>query len=125
MAQSKPQPDGQSLYDVHLFPVVRLKVSDIAAASHREAVEKACSATVPELYQRFETKDGDFAEEISHFLVDVVGDEQFECSRFYYSESDPLVSNLARLITWYDKGADSEELERIIADARDVLETSV
>jgi hypothetical protein len=119
------QPDNQSLYDVHLFPVIRLKVSGIAAASHREAIEKACAATVPDLYQRYETKDGDFAEEISHFLVDVVGDEQFECSRFYYSQTDPLVSNLARLITWYENGADGEELERIIADAREVLETSV
>ena len=119
------QTEVQSLYDVHLFPVVRVKVSGIAAASHREAAEKACAATVPELYQRFETKDGDFAEEISHFLVDVVGDEQFECSRSYYSQAEPLITNLARLITWYDKGADSEELERIIADARDVLETSV
>ena len=119
------QPDSQSLYDVHLFPVVRIKVSGIAATSHREAIEKACVATVPELYQRFETKDGDFAEEISHFLVDVVGDEQFECSRSYYSQAEPLITNLARLITWHDKGADSDELERIIADARDVLETSV
>ena len=119
------QPDNQSLYDVHLFPVVRLKVPGIAAASRREAIEKACAATVPELYQRYETKDGDFAEEISHFHVDVGGDEQSESSRFYYSQTDPLVSNLARLVTWYDSKAGDEELERIIADARAVLETSV
>jgi hypothetical protein len=62
------------VYDVHLFPVVRLKVSGVQAASHVEAIERTLEKVGPELEGRFASAGVEYAEAISHYLVDVVGD---------------------------------------------------
>lgn len=116
------QPQFQQ-YDVHLFAVVRRKVSDVNATSHREAIESALAKT--DLYTCFGGPETEYAEELSHFLVDVVGDDEYAHSQWYYSQDVPLMSNLARLVSWYDRGRAGEELEQIIRDARDVLANSV
>ena len=120
------RPDDQKRYDVLLYPVVLLNVPGVVAKSHREAVEKACAEIAPELCEKFTPCGAEYADEFSHFVVDVVGDEEFRQSRSFYSQSEPLVSNLARLVLWYDQAdRDMAELERIIADARNVIETSI
>jgi hypothetical protein len=114
------------LYHVHLFPVVRIKISNVEAASHREAIEKALERFEPDCLTRLEDAQGEFAEEISHYLVDVAGDEEFRQSQWFYSAEEPLLANLRRLTAWSDGGkADQEELAKIISDARLALENSV
>jgi hypothetical protein len=114
------------MYDVHLFPVVRLKVSNVEAPSHREAIARARCQIATDLTQRFPDDDGEYAEEFSHYLVEVVGDEKRLQSQSFYSQDEPLVANLKRLVNWYDaRRNNTSELAEIIDDARDVLKFAV
>jgi len=116
-------PDQRQRFNVHLYPVVRLAVSGVEAVSHQEAISKSLERT--DLFARFASADGEYAEEISHFLVDVVGDEQYTQSLWYYGQQAPLMSNVARLVAWYDDGRSDDELDRIIGDAREILTSSI
>ncbi|HSG70753.1 MAG TPA: hypothetical protein VLA12_10085 [Planctomycetaceae bacterium] len=118
-----PDHSALKLFDVHLFPVVRIKVSGVAATSQREAIETALVQT--DLHAHFSDSDGEFAEELSHFLVDVVGDEEYEQSRWYFSRETPVIANLARLVAWHDRGCPEIELPSIVRDARDILNNSL
>ena len=114
------------MYDVHLFPVVRLKVPSVEAPSHREAITRARCQIAENLTQRFPDDDGEYAEEFSHYLVEVVGDEERRQSQSFYSQDEPLVANLRRLVNWYDaRRGNAGELAEIINDARDVLKFAV
>ena len=74
-----------------------------------------------ELARRFRD-DMEYTGEISHYLVDVVGDEEFLQSQFFYSQDEPLIANLGRLVNWYDvRRDDTGELAAIIHNAREVL----
>ena len=117
-----PEPTSQQ-FDVHLFPVVRMKVSGVHATSHQAAIEKALEQT--DLHARLVSTGGEYAELLSHFLVDVVGDEQFAQSRWFYSQQTPPLDNLFRLVSWYDRGRPEAELQEIVRDARDVLTNSI
>ena len=110
-------------FDVHLFPVVRLKVSGVHATSPQAAIEKALEQM--DLHAYLANIGGEYAEELSHFLVDMVGDEQFSQSRWFYSQQTPLLDNLSRLVSWYDRGRPEAELQQIVRDARDVLTNSI
>ena len=118
-----PEPSQQEHFNVHLYSVVRLQVSDVEAASHQEAVENAIENT--DLHARFASDDGEYADELSHFLVDVVGDDKYLQSWWFYSRQSPLMSNFARLVHWYDNGKSDDELDAIIADARQILAVSI
>ena len=118
-----PDQAEQRRFNVHLFPVIRLLVSDVEADSHRAAVEKALAMT--DLYARFEASDGDYAEEISHYLVDVVGDDEYAESWWFYSRQSPFMANFARLVSWYDRGRSDDELDAIIADVRQILDAAL
>lgn len=120
MPEPSPQ---QQRFNVHLFPVVRLAVHGVEAASHQEAVDRALEQT--DLFARFASADGEYAEEISHFLVDVVGDNDYAQSWWFYSRQSPLMSNFARLVAWYENSGSVEELNSIIADARATLAASI
>lgn len=112
-------------YTVHLFPVVRIQVPGIEAADHREAVEQAVAQTAPGLYGRFERASAEYAEEISHYLVDVAGDEEFRQSQWFYSADEPLLAILRRLVAWDKNGrADPGALTQIIAESRSSLDNS-
>ena len=111
------------MFNVHLFPVVRIKVSSVEAPSHIEAVEQAVAQT--DLYSECESTNFEYAEELSHFLVDVAADPEFENSQWFYSRNNPLRVNLARLVKWYDQGRSPNELEAIIKSARDALSAAV
>ena len=88
-------------YDVHIFAVVRVKVEDVEADSQEEACKKAEQKT--DLYRLFESFspacrcDMEYAEEIQHFLVDEVGDTEYDNSRRYeyspegHGELQPVV----------------------------------
>ena len=118
--------NANTMYDVHLFPVVRLKISNVKASSHAEAITRAIEQVGDELADRFPDDDGEYAEEFSHYLVEVVGDEERLQSQSFYSQDEPLVANLRRLVNWYDARRDNAgELAEIINDAREVLKFAV
>jgi len=81
-------------YDVHLYCVVRVKVCDVEANNQRVALEKA--EQMPDLYRLFdrvidETYEVAWAEEIDSYLVDEVGDEEYEHSVTYDKNGEPIV----------------------------------
>lgn len=83
-------------YNVHMYAVVRIKVTDIEADNHIEAIEKA-EPLAFEFAQRFLQGEADafyfgvteyeFAEELIYALVDEEGDEDYERSLYYDSKS--------------------------------------
>jgi len=109
-------------YDVHLFPVIHLQVQAIEAVSPRAAIEQALQRTLPDLPDRLGQMGAGYCEEMSHFLVDVVGDTEFRQSRWFYSQDEPLLANLRRLIAWDRSGQPAEELEQILSETRDLLQ---
>lgn len=81
-------------YDVHIFAVVRVKVSNVKAVSYADALAKAEGKV--DLYQLFDSKmqarhvsecgaaETEFADELSDrlaYLVDRVGDNTYRHSR--------------------------------------------
>lgn len=123
MTHSTNGKSNAKLFNVHLFPVVRLRVSVVEAASHIEAVEQTVAQT--DLYVECESTNFEWGEELSHFLVDVAADPEFENSQWFFSQDNPLLANLARLVKWYDQGRSPNELEAIIKSARDALSAAV
>ena len=116
--------DSQTLqrYDVHLFPVIHIKLSKIEAVSHRAEIEQALETTLTDLPDRLGQIGAEYREEMSHFLVDVTGDAEFRQSRWFYSQDEPLLANLRRLIAWDKAGQPSDELEQILSDTRNLLQ---
>jgi hypothetical protein len=109
-------------FDVHLFPIVRIKVVDISAPTPQRAIEVALQrAPLEQLEAALKPLEAEFAEEYSHFLVDVVGDTEFEHSQFFYSSADPGLSPLRRLVAWADGRRDIAVLKQIVAEARETL----
>ena len=118
-------PAGAKQFDVHLFAVVRVKVPRVAAASHREAIAWAVEHS-GDLYERFASEDSEFAEEFSHFLVDVVEDKDFEQSQWFYCEQEPLVGCLRRIVRWCDGNRPrSDSLDQLLAEIRQALAATI
>jgi len=82
-------------YDVHIFAIVRVKVARISAESQIEAIHKAEGSV--DLYTLFNKPDSvnvettEFADGISHYLVDEVGDSTYERSRFYEADGETVL----------------------------------
>ncbi len=72
------------IYDVHMYHVMRAKFCAIEADSHEQAIEIIREA---DLSYANEHED---AEEVTGWLVDVVGDEQYENSRSYQCDGVTL-----------------------------------
>lgn len=82
-------------YNVHLFAVVRIKVPNVEAASMIEANQKAYDLVGDHLFDYFsnDTPRGlpgvehvEYAEELSHCLTDIVGDDEYEQSRWFKND---------------------------------------
>jgi hypothetical protein len=105
---------------------VLIKLSGIPAASHEQAVLRALEQIGPELSMRFKRADADYAEEMSHYLVDVADDEIHRESRWFYSADQPLLALLQRLLVWDERGrCEDEMLARLIADARSSIACAI
>lgn len=116
------------LYDVHLFAVVRRKLRRIAAASPAAAVVAARDdAAVGYFLQRFDDAEGlgDFADEFTHYLVDVVGDAEFEQSCWFHAEETPLLQILRTLVRWDETGRDADVLRELLEEVRHILSRSL
>ena len=79
-------------HDVHIYAIVRVKVKDVEAESHSEAMDKALEmADLNDLLRDVPNAQGletESAEEIDNFLVDEVGDEHFEHSQYWIFNED-------------------------------------
>lgn len=81
-------------YDVHIYAVVRVKVTGIEAESQTDAIPKAEEAV--DLYRLFDRNTHlpeavahvEYADENSYFLVDNQDDEEFANSHFYVYSPD-------------------------------------
>jgi hypothetical protein len=72
-------------FDVHIFTVVRVKISGVEAESHSEAAKKANESV--DMNALFNDTDSqgivtEWADEHSHALVDVVGDTEYTKSKW-------------------------------------------
>ena len=72
-------------FNVHVFPVVRVKICDIKASSQTEAIKKARKLRDLEALSELDP-DVTYADEISHFLVDEQGDDEHLRSQFYEAD---------------------------------------
>jgi hypothetical protein len=85
-------------HNVHLYAVVRVKVSGIEADSHEEAIEIAEQRV--DMNMLFDGLQGprapdieytEYADEITEFLVDEEGDEENEHSDYWKYKDGKLV----------------------------------
>jgi hypothetical protein len=114
------------VFDVHLFAVVRIKFSHVSAVCVHDAVRAAIERfDSSDFLKLFDGESTEFADEFSHFLVDLVGDAEFEQSRFVTSRQEPLVALLEKLVGWDASDRLQTELSVLLAEARRALEWSV
>jgi hypothetical protein len=81
-------------YNVHLYVTVRVKVEDIEADNQVQAIEEAESLCEDSLARMFQSRastefETEYADEITEYLVDEVGDESFQRSMFYDADRKP------------------------------------
>lgn len=120
--------DPPPLYDVHLFAIIRRRLTNISASDPRTAVVAAqADPSVGRWLRQLDDTDGfgEFAEEFSHFLVDVVGDDEFLKSEWFHSDDDPLLVPLRELLAWDEAGRNSDRLTALLATVRSLLDSSV
>lgn len=76
-------------YDVHLYPVVRVKVPGIEANSHGEAVKRARNRVDLDRLLSLAIHDGihvldiEYAEDLAYYLIDEVGDANHARTTWY------------------------------------------
>jgi hypothetical protein len=73
-------------YDVHIYAVVRVKIEAVEADSQVAAIQEAQKG----LDLEEAVRSGEYAEEITGFLVDEVGDENYSQSRAYQADGVTL-----------------------------------
>ncbi len=72
-------------YNVHLYAVVRVDISNIEAESQQAAIRKAEEET--DLHTLLDALEAvEYGEEIIGYLVDEVGDDEFRKSRNYNAD---------------------------------------
>jgi hypothetical protein len=86
-------------HDVHIYAIVRVKVPGVEAPNPQEAITKALADT--DLDATFTRCPGDveFADEVSHYLVDVADDPEHERSQWFADGA-----NDARVDRWRAEG---------------------
>ena len=103
---SQPQSDELKNFNVHLFPVVRVKVTGIKAVSHEDALKKLDninlgtvfnSATKIDIGNGYEASEVDGADgNINHALVDLLlpdGSVDYDNTRWMNADGTPLIDN--------------------------------
>lgn len=85
------------MYDVHIFTVVRVKLSGVDAPTPTDAI--AWVKEQLDFYNLFSdehlppTVDHEWAEEHSHYMVDVVGDAEFEQTESFLDADHVVCQN--------------------------------
>ena len=76
------------LYNVHVYPIVHVKVCGVEAESQEEAMKKV-DATA-DFHSLLDRDDIEYAEDVDCFLVDEQGDTEYENSVWYDKNYCPL-----------------------------------
>ncbi len=102
-------PDSPSillrLFDVHIFAVVRVKVENVSAHTYAQAIHEAHLRV--NLDERF---NGDWTEEVTEYLVDVAGDEDYSHSRYFDDDPTGTRQYLNRVVSLHQDGLSPAEL---------------
>ena len=77
-------------YNVHVYAIVRVLVSDVEAENHVEAMKKAERRA--NLDSLFSGRNTEYADELDGFLVDEEGDVEHERSTWYEKDYTPSPS---------------------------------
>lgn len=86
----------QPTYSVHCYATVRVKLTGIPAADPRDAARRA-----GELFEwDRHAAQAEFADEVTAFLVDVDGDEDFSHSKTFGPDLNELDSARSRGVAW-------------------------
>ena len=96
---ARPSTENGKLYNVHIYAIVRVKVPNVEAENHAEAITKA--EDIVDLNGLFNRgSDQEFVDDIDCFLVDEVGDEEnYTHSRWYEKDgTTPLGQSSQTLI---------------------------
>jgi len=75
-------------YRVHVYMTVRVPLDDIEAESHQAAIAIA-REKAPVTFRDMADLEAESAEEITGFLVDEAGDEEYERSQTYDANGKP------------------------------------
>jgi len=82
-------------YDVHLYPIVHIKVLGVKAESMKEAIKRTLDTL--DWHRLLASKQNfsdiayiEFAEGFDSFLVDVVGDSEFTQSKWFTKNINPV-----------------------------------
>jgi hypothetical protein len=76
------------IYDVWVYPVVRVKVAGVEADSQEEAVKKVDTTT--DFHALLDRNGLEWAEDIDCFHVDEQGDTEYKNSTWYDKDYSPL-----------------------------------
>lgn len=83
-----PSPVTSKNHDVHIYAVVRYKYAGIPAESQTDAIAAADKLFAAS--QGRDATDSEYAEEITGYLVDEAGDEEYENTQEYDGDGKPL-----------------------------------
>lgn len=88
---ARPSSEKTKLHHVYIYAIVRVKVSNVEAENHAEAIKKAEDRV--DLNGLFNCgSNQEFADDVDCFLVDEVGDEEFANSRWYKKDGVTLLN---------------------------------
>jgi len=80
-------------YRVHLYVTIRFVLEGVEAASQLEAIEKAEKEILTDLnHGRMNLHEHEYADEVTGYLVDEEGDEEFLKSRSYDQDKKPITA---------------------------------
>lgn len=80
-------------YRVHLYVTIRFVLEGVEAASQLEAIEKAEKKILTDLNQgRMNLYEHEYADEVTGYLVDEEGDEEFLNSVSYDQDKKPITA---------------------------------
>lgn len=79
-------------YDVHVFTLVRVRVQGIEAETMPEAIEQVIASV--DFDALLSHSEYNWAEEHSHYLVDVHGSPDYSESRWYADKEHRFLLNL-------------------------------
>jgi len=116
-----------ALFNVHVYAEIRQKFNDVEAPTQKDACLAAMQTDRFRKWMdhfRFEAVkaneelpiQGEYAEGIPGFLVDVPGDTEYNETRFFYDTGDAYVGLAQKIIAWADDNNRSMATMLTLAD---------
>lgn len=76
-------------YDVHIYLTTRFKVEGVEAPDMQAAMDAAVTQTAKDIGLEEAAKRGEYADEITAFLVDVCGDDEYAETESFDADGRP------------------------------------